>query len=286
VHRGTEEGTRLSDESAVITSTANDLVKYVRSLHRRRYRYLERRFIVEGTRAVEEAMKAGIQPAFLFHTASIAEQARASRLISEAKGCGARVEGVSAPVMEALSDTVTPSGIVAVVPMPECLLPCPLTWALVVDRLRDPGNLGTILRSASAVGVGCVMTTKGTVDAYSPKVVRAGMGAHWALKLCVDQSWSQIRQALEVLQVLLAVPRDGRAYWDVDWRQPTALIIGGEAEGASARAERLATDRVTIPMREGTESLNAAVAASVLLFEAARQRFGGERWLDEERPPA
>jgi TrmH family RNA methyltransferase len=263
----------LSDDSTVITSTANDNVKYVRSLHRRRSRYRERRFIVEGTRAVEEALKAGVQPAFLFHTASIAEQARASRLISEARTRGVRVEVVTVLVMEAMSDTVTPSGILAVLPMPECLPPRPLTWVLVVDRLRDPGNLGTILRSASAVGAECVMTTKGTVDAYSPKVVRAGMGAHWALNLCVDQPWSQIEHALEGLQVLLAVPRDGRPYWGVDWRRPTALIVGGEAEGASGRAERLATDMVTIPMRAGTESLNAAVAASVVLFEAARQRF-------------
>jgi TrmH family RNA methyltransferase len=175
--------------------------------------------------------------------------------------------------MEALSDTVTPAGILAVFSMRECLPPVSLTWALILDRLRDPGNLGTILRSASAAGVECVMTTKGTVDAYSPKVVRAGMGAHWALNLCLDQPWSQIEQALEGLQVLLAVPRDGRPYWDVDWRQPTALIIGGEAEGASAEAERPATERVTIPMRQDTESLNAAVAASVLLFEAMRQRF-------------
>ena len=193
-------------------------------------------------------------------------------LASEAQRLGARIKPVTAPVMAALSDTVTPSGVLAVVPMPECLLPQPLTWALILDRLRDPGNLGTILRSAAAVGVECVMCTKGTVDAFNPKVVRAGMGAHWALRLCVDQPWSQIEPALEDLQVLLAVPRDGRRFWDVDWLRPTALIIGGEAEGAGTKAAHLATDRVTIPMREVTESLNAAVAASILLFEAARQR--------------
>jgi TrmH family RNA methyltransferase len=218
-------------------------------------------------------MKAGFQPAFVFHTESIAEHTRAGGLVSEARRRGATVKAVTALVMEALSDTVTPSGIVAVFPMRECLPPVSLTWVLVLDRLRDPGNLGTILRSAAAVGVECVMTTKGTVDAYGPKVVRAGMGAHWALDLCLDQRWSQLEQVLEGLQILLAVPREGRPYWDVNWQVPTALIVGGEAEGASAEAERLASERVTIPMRQGTESLNAAVAASVLLFEAARQRY-------------
>lgn len=266
----------MSDDSTIITSTANDSVKYVRSLHRRRYRHRERRFVVEGIRAVEEAVRAGVQPAFLFHTASIAQQARAGRLISAARTSGVRVEVVTPPVMEAMSDTVTPSGILAVLPMSECVLCSPLTWALILDRLRDPGNLGTILRSASAVGVECVMTTKGTVDVYSPKVVRSGMGAHWALSLCADQPWPHIEPILKGLQILLAVPSEGRPYWDVDWRQPTALIIGGEAAGASAEADRLATGRVTIPMREGTESLNAAVAASILLFEAARQRFAAD----------
>ena len=175
--------------------------------------------------------------------------------------------------MAVMSDTVTPPGILAVLPMSECLIPRPLTWVLVVDRLRDPGNMGTMLRSALAAGVELVITTKGTVDVYSPKVVRAGMGAHFALNLCVEQPWQAIEDSLEGLRVFLAKPRQGSAYWKVDWRQPTALCIGGEAQGASTNAERLATDAVTIPMREGVESLNAAVAASILLFEAARQRF-------------
>ncbi|MBM4431398.1 MAG: RNA methyltransferase, partial [Chloroflexi bacterium] len=99
------------------------------------------------------------------------------------------------------------------------------------------------------------------------------MGAHPRLHLLLDQGQEALHNILSGLHVLLAKPGEGTPYWEVDWRQPTALWIGSEAEGASAEAESLATGYVTIPMHTDVESLNAAVAASILLFEAARQRF-------------
>ncbi|MGQ9493356.1 MAG: TrmH family RNA methyltransferase [Anaerolineae bacterium] len=263
----------MSDNLDIITSPANEQVKYVRSLHRRRSRYRERRFIVEGLRTVEEAILAGIQPVLLFHTTAIQHIARAHSILSQAREQGVSVKAVSEPVMQLMADTVTPSGILAVLPMRECAMPSPLTWVLVIDCLRDPGNLGTILRSALAAGTELVITSKGTVDVYSPKVVRAAMGAHFRLNLCVHQDWVAIERILSGIRMLVAKPEEGVPYWRVDWRQPTALVIGGEAEGIGPEARRLATGSVTIPMHENSESLNAAVAASVLLFEAARQRF-------------
>jgi len=265
----------LLDNSSVISSTANDQVKYVRSLHRRRIRHRERAFVVEGLRAIEEGISAGIQPAFLFHTVAVLDLPRAQTLLSQVAAQGARIRAVSTAVMTAMADTVTPSGILAVFPMRQTSIPDPLAWALVIDSLRDPGNLGTILRSALAAGVELVLTTPGTVDAYSPKVVRAAMGAHFRLNLETSQGPSAIQRILRGLNVLLATPGEGTPYWQVDWCAPTALLIGGEAEGVGAETEGLATDYVTIPMREGVESLNAAVAASILLFEASRQRFSG-----------
>jgi len=256
----------------MITSTANEHVKYVRSLHRKRSRYREQVFIAEGLRTVEEALKAGVQPAFLFCTPAVLELPRARTLLSEAAERDARIKVVSEPVMVVMSDTVTPSGILAVLPMAKCSVPQPLTWVLVVDRLRDPGNMGTILRSALAAGVELVITTRGTVDVHSPKVVRAAMGAHFRLKMCLYQRWPKIKRMLAGLHVLLAKPREGKPYWEVDWHLPSALLIGGEAEGASAEAAEIVADGVTIPMWQETESLNAAVAASVMLLEAARQR--------------
>jgi TrmH family RNA methyltransferase len=264
---------RLLDHSPIIASTANESVKYARSLHRRSARYRERAFIAEGVRAVEAGIQAGIHPAFLFHTPAVTDLTRARAILSQAEQQGVRIKAVSEPVMTAMADTVTPSGILAVFPMLPASVPSPLTWALLLDGLRDPGNLGTILRSALAARVQLVLTTVGTVDVYSPKVVRAAMGAHFRLNLLVDPPWPEIEEALHGLQVLVAAPRHGTPYWQVDWRQPTALLIGSEAEGVSAQAEQLAAGYAMIPMEEQVESLNAAVAASVLLFEGARQRF-------------
>ncbi len=266
------ERDKLTDRSGIITSTTNEHVKYVRSLYRRQVRYGEHVFVVEGLRSLEEAFKAGVQAVFLFHTRAMLESERACALLSQAEERGVTRKLVSESVMSAMADTVSPSGILAVLRMPEQRMPAALDWALILDKVRDPGNLGTIMRSALAAGVEWIITTTGTVDVYSPKVVRAGMGAHFRLRLWPDQPWSKVRGVLTGLQVLVASPQGASPYWEVDWRKPTALVIGGEAEGVSPEAAQIATAQVAIPMRSGVESLNAAVAAGVLLFEAARQR--------------
>jgi TrmH family RNA methyltransferase len=173
--------------------------------------------------------------------------------------------------MKALADTVSPQGVLSVVPFVELAPPPSLSLGLVVDRLRDPGNLGSIFRSANAAGVEQVILAPKTVDPYNPKVVRGAMGAHFRLPI-VALSWPEIAETLVGVRVLLADVRAERAYYEVDWTQPSALIVGGEAHGASPEAAGLAAATITIPMHGGAESLNAAMAASVILFEAARQR--------------
>jgi len=254
----------------LITSLANEKVKLARSLHRRRGREKERLFIVEGVRLCEEAWRAGITPALLFYTPEVAAEGRVMRLLNAFAEVAKRGMIVSEEVMRAISDTQTPQGLLAVVAISE--RPPKEGLLLIVDQLRDPGNLGTILRSAWAAGVGQVTTTKGTVDIYSPKVVRGAMGAHFHLSLAPDREWKEIEPLLEGRQALLADARGEVAYHEVDLTLPSALIIGGEAEGASKEAKRLAHKRVYIPMPGGAESLNAAVAASIILFEAARQQ--------------
>jgi len=254
----------------LITSLANEKVKLVRSLHRRRGREKERLFIVEGVRLCEEALRAGVTPALLFYTPAVAAEERVMRLLEAFADVGRRGVAVSEEVMRAISDTQTPPGVLVVVPILE--KPRKEGLLLIVDRLRDPGNLGTILRSAWAAGVGQVVTTKGTVDIYNPKVVRGAMGAHFHLSLAPDKEWKGIEPLLEKRQILLADARGEVAYHEVDWALPSALIIGGEAKGASEEAKRLAQKKVYIPMPGGAESLNAAVAASIILFEAARRQ--------------
>lgn len=144
---------------------------------------------------------------------------------------------------------------------------------LILDRVRDPGNLGTILRSAEAASVGHVLLSPGTVDHYNPKVVRGAMGAHFRLPV-ISLDWPAIAEQAGRRAVWLADAAGELSYDAVDWTQPSALIVGGEAAGAGQEAAVLATGRVSIPMAGGAESLNAAMAATVILFEAARQQRG------------
>jgi TrmH family RNA methyltransferase len=254
----------------MITSLTNPKIKLVRALQtHRRAREQERLFVIEGVRLAEEASRAQIAPHLVLHTDPLDARGRAA--LNQLARLGAPVEIVSPRVMASISDTETPQGLLAVLPSSFISHPSSFSFALVLDRLSDPGNLGTLLRTAAAAGVQAVFLAPGTVDVYNPKVVRAAVGAHFHLPL-VEASWDELRDPLSRLVVWLAEAREGEAYDRVDWRQPCALVIGSEAEGPSEAARQFTPRRVHIPMPGPTESLNAAVAAGVLLFEVTRQR--------------
>lgn len=261
----------------MITSLRNDKVRLVRALQsRRRMRQREDRLAIEGVRLCEEAARAGVVPHFVLHTPSVAEGERPATLLSAWEEAGVLSYEVSEEVMAACSDVETPQGLLAVVPVPHLARPTHPTLTLVLDQLRGPGNLGTILRTALAAGVEQVLLAPGTVDPTNPKVVRAAAGAHFRLPLAA-LSWPSIAEQMAGCRVYLATAQGGRSHSEVDWREPVALIVGGEAHGASRNAQALAAEAVSIPMAAGVESLNAAVATAVLLFEAARQRRLGDR---------
>jgi len=255
----------------VITSKTNSKVKYARALSRRVVRHQQRRFLVEGVRLIEEMMEAGQKPALFFCTEDGSSNPRAQAVVEALVSSGGEVLTVSDEVMRFLSDTETPQGILAVTAFPEVEV-TESDLILIVDGVRDPGNLGTILRTAQAAGVGLVVTLRGTVDVFSPKVVRGAMGAHFRLPMWWDRGWEEVEGLFEHCQVLVAAPTGGDPYYQVDWTIPTALIVGSEAQGAGRKGRQLATGTVTIPMKGNVESLNVGVAASVMLFEAARQR--------------
>jgi TrmH family RNA methyltransferase len=174
--------------------------------------------------------------------------------------------------MAACSDTEAPQGLLAIVSMPDLPLPLPLDLALVADGLADPGNLGTIMRTALAAGVQAVFLTGNTVDPFNPKVVRAAMGAHFHLPIrLVDPE--QAAPSLAGIKAWVAEAAEGGLpYTSVDWRAPSALIIGSEATGPSLAIRSLAAGAIHIPMAPAAESLNAAIASAIILFEIARQR--------------
>ena len=252
---------------ALIASAANPAIKYIRSLQRHKGREKVRAFVLEGHRALADALELGVRPQLILIDAAMAPE----RLPNVPATVSVRL--VASSLFKELAATQHPQGILAVVPFPE-IAPkqssLPLT--LVVDAVRDPGNLGTLMRSAAATGVDRVGLLPTTVDPYNAKVVRAGMGAHFrvALEALDDSSLAQLIRSRSLVALLDA--RGEARYDELNWNQPAAIIVGGEAFGPTATTRSFATLTVRIPLVGSIESLNAGVAGSVVLFEAARQR--------------
>ena len=253
----------------MITSSQNPKIKWVRVLlGRPKERREANAFVVEGVRLVEEAEARDWSFRFALYDNSLNERGRS--IVERLRFRGVDVEEISESLMKSLSDTETPQGILAILELNQLPMMNSSNFILIPDQVRDPGNLGTLLRSAAATGVQAVLFPSETTDAFAPKVVRAGMGAHFRLPIR-SMSWEEINVQIKDLQIYLA-DMDGQSCWQTDLRQPLALIIGGEAEGASEAAQKLAARRISIPMSGNVESLNAGVAGSVLMFEVVRQR--------------
>ncbi len=257
----------------MITSPHNPKVKLARALHRRRVRYAEQCFLVEGIRLLEDLQRADITPVFVLYSERITHTPRGQALLEHLRQQNTAVYQVPDTILAGISDTVTPQGIVAVVPMVQKAPPAKGTLLLIADQLKDPGNLGTLLRSAEAAGADHIILAPGCVDPYNPKVVRAGMGVHFRLPLTIASHWDEVHPWVRGRPVWLADVAGKQTYFEIDWRPPSALIVGSEAHGASSHAQQLATGSIRIPMAGAVESLNAAVAGSVILFEAQRQRL-------------
>jgi RNA methyltransferase, TrmH family len=260
----------------VISSTANPQVKHIRSLAAdRKERRRERMFVLEGVRLVADALTSGAPLELALYAPERLAETPAGRALAEQLAGMRQAHPASDQVIAAAADTIHPQGVVALARWPELEVQRP-GLVLVLDGLQDPGNVGTLLRSAEAVGVSGVICAPGTVDLYAPKVVRAAMGAHFRLAAEQDLSWEQVDAQLSLADHVYAADAAAKMpYYAADWRQPSALLVGNEAGGLSAAARERATKLISIPMRGQTESLNAAVAGSVILFEALRQRSLG-----------
>lgn len=264
---------RRARPTEVITSPANQVVRLVRTLSRRKGREEAGQFVVEGERGVMDALDAGVWP----HVIVIREDyvAGSNSLIEILRQGDLEVRVLDTALFDSLGETVHPQGILAVLPMPiGQTLPLGVTLIVYLDGIRDPGNMGTLLRSSAAAGADAVVVGAGSVDVYNAKVVRSAMGAHFRVPILSSElAASDVLRTLPVRALAEAGAK--RAYDAVDWSQPSLLIVGSEAEGPGATGRALANLGITIPMDRGVESLNAAVAGSVVLFEIARQRRSG-----------
>jgi len=226
--------------------------------------------LVEGYLLVDEALRSDAEVLEVY----LADSGHAVGALAEA--CGVPVLATSERVIAALSETATPQGCVAVVRTPQVSLEVAAgaDLVLLLAEVRDPGNAGTLIRSAAALGAGCVVVSSASVDVWSSKTVRASAGAVWRLPVVAEAPLDDTVAALRSFGFVL-LGTDPRAAVHVDHEDLTrriAFVVGNESRGVGEEVRRLVDHDVSIPMSGLAESLNAGVAGSVLLFEAARQR--------------
>lgn len=258
----------------MITSRQNPLVKDLRQLHRSKTRRQQQCLLLEGTHLLEIALQQGYPLEVLCYTE--AWQAKYPNLAATAQRQAARPETVSEAVLGTIATTVHPDGVVAT--LDDHYLPrqaaSPLRLGLLLAAIQDPGNVGTMMRTAAAAGADGVWLGPGTAAVDHPKVLRASAGM--ALRFPVipatelGETIAEFRQ--QGVAIVATTMTADCAYWDWDWRSPTVIVMGNEGAGLSPEVQALADGQVSIPQTPGVESLNVAIAAGLLLYEAQRQR--------------
>lgn len=259
-----------------ITSRKNPLAQRARAVRDGRERSL---VFVEGVRLCEEALRASVEFEAVLYTQSLAQDERGASLLQKLRGVCHNAQAVSEDVLESVSDTKTPQGVVALARRPptggeriERAAGVPLV--VVMHRANNPSNAGAVIRVAEAAGATGVVMTKGSTDPLSPKSLRGSMGSAFRLPLWTGPTleealgWCAAR-GIKTVTTAAAAPS---IHTEIDWTVPRAVVVGPEAGGLTDAEVRAADEAVRIPMRAPVESLNLATALAVVLYEAARQR--------------
>lgn len=258
----------------MITSLHNPLVKQGRQLHQAKYRHRHQQLLLEGTHLITEAC-AVHYPLWVVYSTP-AWQGKNPLLYQHLQEIAEHLESVSEPVLAALATTQTPDGIVAIAPRrPPASLELH-SLGLVLEGIQDPGNLGTLIRTAAAAEVEGIYLGPGCVDLEHPKVLRATAGQWFRLGFRQSSDLSQDLtpyQTSSNWQIIATRPSPSSCnYWDLDYCQPTIFLLGSEGQGLSPELRTQASQEVYIPQAPGVESLNVGVAAALLLYEVKRQR--------------
>lgn len=272
----------------LIASASNPLVRYIRQLRSSR-KARTHEFFVEGVQAVAEAYRNGWIVRRLIYSPPFVTSPWAKKTLEESDPA-TRV-ALKPQLFERLSERDEPPELMAIVARPEGLrIPLgPHLLVIALDRIRNAGNLGSIVRSADAFGATGVLVIEPSVDIYDPKAVRATMGSLFSVPTLSLRSpeafreWVQgARHVLGEVRVVGAVPREALPVDSCDLTGPTILLVGNEQEGLSDAVLSQCTERVSIPMKGSADSLNGAVAASICLYEATRQRRRRELYVRSE----
>lgn len=265
----------------MITSISNPKIKNIILLQKKgKVRREQSSFVVEGLKMVLEAPENRLKEIFISESFA-GDKKNKALVLAKAEQAQIFVETVSDKVFRDISDTITPQGVMAVVSSK--------TWSwesllqksghenkliLLLESLQDPGNLGTILRTGEGAGIDGVILNKNCVDAYMPKVIRSTMGSIYRVPIAVAEDLSEVVSQMKAMGmgVFAAHLKGEKNYCQQDFRKDTCFMIGNESNGLSENLAGMATDYIRIPMSGRVESLNAGIAAALLMYEARRQR--------------
>lgn len=255
-----------------IKSKDNKLIKYIQRLNSSpSFRKKEKLFFCEGSRLCSDALKsgAGIKSAF-FSSSAVGKY---GGLLESFAALKIEIYLIADSVFKLIADTQTPQGVAALCAMPQTdEAGFSFKTAAALERIQDPQNMGTILRSAEAFGIDCVILSKDCCDIFSPKVLRGSMGAVFRQKIIIPNDFYFAIKEMNnsCIKTYAAVPRNGGDVLAADFSSPCCVIIGNEGNGLSGQAIELCSKKITINMNGNAESLNAAVASSILMWEMIR----------------
>ena len=253
----------------MITSVRNPQVALARRLRRASVRQHDDLTLLEGPRLVLEAAQAGLVQTVLVAADPAGDVQVAADTAARA---GANVLQAAPHVLAAAADSGSPQGIVAIGRRPRVAALDGTPLVLVIDGVQDPGNVGTLVRSGAAAGATLIVRTPGSADPFGPKALRAGVGAHFRVPIQDAASPNDLQPLAADVDFYAAAADSEHVYHGINWTKPCGLVVGAETRGVSTAWRAASRGAVSVPMRRGVESLNAAAAAAVILFEAARQR--------------
>lgn len=261
-----------------INSLTNQQVKLVVSLKQKKYRDETGLFVVEGVRLAEEAAASSYRLAACFYTRKAINQERGQALVRRLTAC-CRTAEVSEEVYQKMTDTEQPQGIMVLVEkkvpsLSELLAGTPQPLLAVLDSVQDPGNVGTLIRTADAAGCSGVLVSKGCADIFAAKTVRAAMGSLFHLPVLPGVELTQVLPELKQrgIAIMATALTASHICYQVDFKEACAIVFGNEANGITPSVLATADRRIHIPLQGQAESLNVAASAAVILYEALRQR--------------
>jgi RNA methyltransferase, TrmH family len=260
----------------LITSASNNFIKMVSSLHHKKGRLEQKLYFAEGIHLVQEALKSGIMLRYFFWSAKLTGSMEGVQLLARLKG---KFEGyeVSEALFAKMCETENPQGILVVLQLPDENREMDLSHinlGIVIDSLQDPGNVGTIIRTAWASSLDGVLLTSESADPYQGKVVRSSQGGIFYMGIHSGLEPEQIVQHAQKnhIQIIAGDPKADKVYYEWDLTAPTLILVGNEGSGLQDKWENFSIQKVSIPQPGSAESLNVAVSAGILIYEAIRQR--------------